>query len=299
MPPEKIVSVVKFIAKKSIDLHNERMVSREVFSFRLIGTAVGNSNIIDLYEVSEDENNVYLLMELLQGGELFSRIADKGKYTERDAANIVVSMLSSLAICHQLNVTLRDVKPENFVFGSEESGSDAKLASFSIAHHSEDPLALCKTICGTPMYVEPEVLLRQPNRPQVDLWSLRVILFIMLVGYPTFYDNGLIQLVKKIKYRPVKFEGPGWHLISDQGKNFLSNLLEKDASSRMTSQKALENDWFKNQWIAATENVLHGGQTNIKSFVSRNRWKAAIQNVKAMNRFSQMVNVPRCNDSTA
>lgn len=292
--PEKIVSAVKVISKKSLDLYNDRMVSREVFSFRLLDMAGGHNHIVELYEVSEDDDNVYLVMELLEGGELFARIAEKGQYTERDAANLVVSMLAGLSFCHRLNLTHRDVKPENFVFGSCDSdGTDVKLTDFGIAHYSEDPSALCKTLCGTPLYVAPEVLLRQPYGPEADLWSLGVIVYIMLVGYPPFDDKDLVQLVKKIKYRPVSFDGPEWTLISEEGKQFLSNLLDKDASNRMTAHQALEHDWLRNNCQAATTNVLSATQTNIKSFVSRNRWKAAIQSVKAMNRIHKMVTLSR------
>ncbi|CAN8069559.1 unnamed protein product, partial [Agarophyton chilense] len=293
-PPENRLAAIKIISKRNADMYNEKMVSREVFSFRLLELAGGHANIVELYEVCEDDENVYLVMELLQGGELFVRIAERGQYTERDAANLVVSMLASLAFCHRHNLTHRDVKPENFVF-TEPNGDDAdvKLTDFGIAYYSEDPTALCKTLCGTPLYVAPEVLLRQPYGAEADLWSLGVIVYIMLVGYPPFDDNDIVQLVKKIKFRPVKFDGPEWKLISSQAKEFLANLLDKDASNRMTAQQALEHDWLRNNCEAATMNVLDVAQSNIKSFVNRKRWRQAIQGVKAMNRLHRMIELSR------
>ncbi|CDF38320.1 Serine/threonine protein kinase [Chondrus crispus] len=288
--PEHGLAAVKIIRKGHDGVYNEKMVSREVFSFRLLEMAGGHDNIVEMYEVYEDCENVYLVMELLAGGELFQRISERGQYTERDAANLVVSMLASLACCHRLNLTHRDVKPENFVFGDVEGdGSDLKLTDFGIAHYSEDPSALCKTLCGTPLYVAPEVLLRQPYGPEADVWSLGVIVHIMLVGYPPFDDNDIVQLVKKIKYRPVKFEGQEWSLISEEGKQFLANLLDKDASSRMTAQQALEHDWLKDSCQAATKNVLGTAQSNIKSFVNRKRWRLAITGVKVLNRFHNAI----------
>lgn len=291
------LAAVKVISKRRPELYNEKMVSREVFSFRLLKMAGGHDNIVEMYEVCEDADNVYLVMELLSGGELFAQISERGQYTERDAANLVVSMLASLACCHRLNLTHRDVKPENFVF-PECNGDDAdvKLTDFGIAHYSEDPSALCKTLCGTPLYVAPEVLLRQPYGPEADLWSLGVIVYIMLVGYPPFDDNDIVQLVKKIKYQTVKFDGTEWVLISEEGKQFLTNLLDKDASNRMTAHQALEHDWLKNNCQAATKNALEVAQTNIKSFVNRKRWRAAIQGVKAMNRIHKMVEMAREED---
>lgn len=291
---DRQVSAVKIISKNNQDIYNERMVSREVFIFRLLNMAGGHPNLVELFEVCEDDNNVYLVMELLEGGELFTRIAERGQYTERDAASLVVSMLSSLQFCHRLNITHRDVKPENFVFASADSdGTDVKLTDFGIAFYSEDPNAVCKTLCGTPLYVAPEVLLRQPYGPEADLWSLGVIVYIMLVGYPPFDDKDLVQLVKKIKYRPVKFDGPEWALISEKGKQFLANLLDKDASNRMTAQQALEHEWLRNNCQAATNNDLLKAQSNIKSFVLRKRWRAAIQGVKAINRMHTLMELSR------
>lgn len=281
---------IKVITKRP-EPFNRRMVEREVFSYRLLEMVGGHENIVKLYEVSEDDDKVYLVMELLEGGELFSRIAERGLYTEKDAANLVVSMLASLCFCHRFNLTHRDVKPENFVF-LKKAGNHAelKLTDFGIAHYSEDPEAVCKTMCGTPLYIAPEVLFRQPYGAEADLWSLGVIVYIMLVGYPPFHDQDMVQLVKKIKYKPVAFEGAEWSLISEHGKNFLLNLLDKDKSNRMTAQQALEHEWLKNNCQLASRNVLEVAQMNIKSFATRKRWKAAAgTGSKALNKGSRMV----------
>lgn len=279
---------IKVITKRP-EAFNRRMVEREVFSYRLLEMVGGHENIVKLYEVSEDDEKVYLVMELLEGGELFSRISERGLYTEKDAANLVVSMLASLCFCHRFNLTHRDVKPENFVF-LKEMGNDAdlKITDFGIAHYSEDPEAVCRTMCGTPLYIAPEVLFRQPYGAEADLWSLGVIVYIMLVGYPPFHDQDMVQLVKKIKYKPVSFDGPEWVLISEQGKSFLSNLLDKDKSNRMTAQQALEHEWLKNNCQAASRNVLEVAQMNIKSFTTRKRWKAAGATSRALSKLKSV-----------
>lgn len=289
------LAAVKVIPKKSND-YNEKMVSREVFSVRLLQMAGGHSNIVEMYEVYEDDDYVYLVMELLAGGELFASITERGRYTERDAASLALSMLAALACCHRLNLTHRDVKPENFVFLTRDgNAADLKLTDFGISHYSEDPSALCKTLCGTPLYVAPEVVLRQPYGPEADIWSLGVIVYVMLVGYPPFDDLDIVELMKKIKFQPVKFDGEGWDLISNEGKHFVAHLLDKDASNRMTAQQAMEHDWLRNNCEAAPPNTLQEAQGKIKEFVSRHLWRTAIQGVRAVNRIQKMVEMSREN----
>jgi len=378
-------TAVKVIAKRPRDAAHALAVSKEVFSYRLLALAGGHEHIVELLEVGEDAANVYMFMELLEGGELFSRISGKSQYTEKDAARLTAAMLSALAFCHRLNITHRDVKAENFVFVSAapEGGvcvggarDDIKLIDFGISHYDEDPNEQCVSLSGTPMYVAPEVLLRQPYRFEVDMWSLvraaasrmscsfggwrfalgsarglgrlgggsgharcsgvtsellpdcdffvapswymlftglpdrfsfpvffvasffsgippcpraaqGIIVYIMLVGNPPFEDTDLVQLVKKVKYRTPSFDGPEWVLISDQGKRFLTNLLDKDPETRMTAEAALHHPWLANRCHAAPHNPLDAAQANIRKFGSRNRWRAVIQGVRALNRIQR------------
>eukprot|EP00168_Porphyra_purpurea_P013450 TRINITY_DN3711_c0_g1_i1.p1 TRINITY_DN3711_c0_g1~~TRINITY_DN3711_c0_g1_i1.p1 ORF type:complete len:701 (-),score=195.64 TRINITY_DN3711_c0_g1_i1:28-2130(-) len=289
-------TAVKVIAKRPRDAAHALAVSKEVFSYRLLALAGGHEHIVELLEVGEDAANVYMFMELLEGGELFSRISGKSQYTEKDAARLTAAMLSALAFCHRLKITHRDVKAENFVFVSAvpEGGvcnggtrDDIKLIDFGISHYDEDPNEQCVSLSGTPMYVAPEVLLRQPYRFEVDMWSLGIIVYIMLVGSPPFEDTDLVQLVKKIKYRTPSFDGLEWVLISAQGKRFLMNLLDKDPETRMTAEAALHHPWLANRCHAAPHNPLDAAQANIRKFGSRNRWRAVIQGVRALNRIQR------------
>lgn len=178
-------AAVKVIDKQLLSADQaERRLWYEVYAFKLLGMSGGHPNIVELLEVGEDAEYVYLCMELLVGGELFSRITDQGQYTEKHAAALVEAMLSALRLCHDLNITHRDVKPENWVF--TDTGPDAvvKLIDFGICFYSEDPTALCRSIIGTPLYVAPEVLLRQPYGPEADLWSLVRCATVRRVGVP-------------------------------------------------------------------------------------------------------------------
>ncbi|KAK1861435.1 hypothetical protein I4F81_004019 [Pyropia yezoensis] len=279
-------AAVKVIDKQLLSADQaERRLWYEVYAFKLLGMSGGHPNIVELLEVGEDAEYVYLCMELLVGGELFSRITDQGQYTEKHAAALVEAMLSALRLCHDLNITHRDVKPENWVF--TDTGPDAvvKLIDFGICFYSEDPTALCRSIIGTPLYVAPEVLLRQPYGPEADLWSLGVIVYIMLSGRPPFDDIDQVKLIKKIKYHSVEFAGRDWVLISEEGKDFLSRLLHKDPSDRMDAKQALKHRWLKNNRNeATTANLFNVAQTNVIRYNAMKRWKAAIHLVQALNR---------------
>jgi len=166
-------AAVKIIDKRVLaSAQAEKRLWFEVYAFKLLRFSGGHPNIVELLEVGEDDESVYLCMELLVGGELFSRITDQGQYTEKHAAALVEAMLHALSICHQLNITHRDVKPENWVFTDTGPEAVVKLIDFGICFYSEDPNALCRSIIGTPLYVAPEVLLRQPYGPEADMWSL-------------------------------------------------------------------------------------------------------------------------------
>lgn len=179
-------AAVKVIDKQLLSADQaERRLWYEVYAFKLLGVSGGHPNIVELLEVGEDAENVYLCMELLVGGELFSRITDQGQYTEKHAAALVEAMLSALRRCHDLNITHRDVKPENWVFTDKGPEAVVKLIDFGICFYSEDPTALCRSIIGTPLYVAPEVLLRQPYGPEADLWSLVRWATVRRVGVPS------------------------------------------------------------------------------------------------------------------
>ena len=140
-----------------------------------------------------------LVLSLLEGGELFDRIIDKGHFTEKDASNQFVQMLSALSYLHDKNIVHRDLKPENLLYQTKDDNSAIKLIDFGLAGSLNT--GLLKTPCGTPNYVAPEILRQKPYDTKVDMWSIGVILYIILCGFPPFYDeqDDLGRLYKKIK----------------------------------------------------------------------------------------------------
>jgi len=206
-----------------------------------------HNNILQLHEIYEDDENVYIVMELIEGSELFDRIVEKGFYSERDAINIVKQIVCAVSYLHDIGVVHRDLKPENLLCSGHGENEIVKIADFGLSkfHSDEDKLM---TSCGTPGYVAPEVLLSERYDKSVDMWGIGVITYILLAGYPPFYDEndnedetGLFEKVINVEY---DFEDECWDEISDLAKEFISALLQRVPSNRLTATQALEHPWL-------------------------------------------------------
>mmetsp|Transcript_2672 Transcript_2672/g.11791 ORF Transcript_2672/g.11791 Transcript_2672/m.11791 type:complete len:347 (-) Transcript_2672:2027-3067(-) len=268
---------IKMISKKGPH-YNERAVAREVFIWRLLMETGGHENIVNMYEVGEDESRVYLTMECLTGGPLQDLLVTNRDLREDKVASIAQQMLESVKRCHDLRIVHRDIKPENYVFSSENwEESKLALTDFGISFYSVDPNALCSTQVGTPLYVAPEVLYREPYGAEADIWSIGVIIHILLRGQPPFEqgtDGELQTLLKQIKYQTVKFDGPSWIFVSDNAKNFLTGLLQKDPQKRLTAAEALKHPWIVHTAKHRTPSnaAIANARLNIGAFFARKRW---------------------------
>ncbi|KAJ3413157.1 hypothetical protein HDV05_008360 [Chytridiales sp. JEL 0842] len=217
----------------------ESMIETEVN----ILVKVRHENIIQLYEMFEIDNKIYLVMELVTGGELFDDIVSRGKYTEVDAAKIVHKMLLAIDYLHSLGIAHRDLKPENLLLSHK--GADAKImiSDFGLSKIFDEDEVM-KTACGTPGYVAPEVLRKKGYGREVDLWSLGVITYILLCGYPPFYDQNNVALFKQIMSGKYEFDRPWWDNISEKAKDFIRHLLVLDPAQRYTARMALNHPYI-------------------------------------------------------
>ncbi|KAJ3135406.1 calcium calmodulin-dependent protein kinase type 1G, partial [Irineochytrium annulatum] len=219
----------------------ESMIETEV----KILLRVRHENIIQLYEMYEIESKIYLVMELVTGGELFDEIVRIGKYTEADAAKMVTKILLAIDYLHAQGVAHRDLKPENLLLSDKSPRSKIMISDFGLSKiFSEDEVM--RTACGTPGYVAPEVLRRQGYGREVDLWSLGVITYILLCGYPPFYDQNNVELFRQIMAGRYEFDRPWWDNISDTAKDFIRKLLVLDPRSRFTARAALNHPFIVN-----------------------------------------------------
>ncbi|PRP79974.1 hypothetical protein PROFUN_05950 [Planoprotostelium fungivorum] len=228
---------VKIIQKKFIKLH---LLEREI----QIMKQLKHDHILPLIEVYENKDNIYLVLELVTGGELFDRIVERGNYNEKDASGIVAQILGAVSYLHSQGVVHRDLKPENLLCTNRGDGVHIFVADFGLSRVFQDREQL-NTYCGSPEYVAPEVLACVPYEKAVDLWSVGVITYILLTGFLPFYDKNHALLFEKIQN--VDYNWEDCPEVSPNAKHFIQHLLVKDPKRRYTAEVAMNHPWIKNR----------------------------------------------------
>ena len=185
-------------------------------------TLRGHPNIIALYEVYEDPEDFHMVMELVTGGELFDRIVEKHFYSENEARVALKQLVSALSYCHGLGIAHRDIKPENLMYFNKAEDAVLKLVDFGFAYqldyaHGES----MRSMLGTPGYIAPEILKKQPYTRAVDVWSTGVVAFVCLCGYPPFYDQNTQAEYRKIMKGQYKFQEE-FGVMFKEGRSFVS-----------------------------------------------------------------------------
>ena len=207
-------------------------------------THVDHPNIVKLFEVYEDLDSYSLVMELMTGGELFDTILEKEQFSEREAAETVRPIIDAINYCHSLNIIHRDIKPENLLFSTKVPSTRViKVSDFGLARFISNE-TLATTTCGTPGYVAPEILEQKPYGKECDYWSIGVVLYILLCGFPPFYDEDNMILFEKIKHGKYDFPSPVWDQISAEAKDIIKNLLIVDPSKRWNCEQLLRHPWI-------------------------------------------------------
>jgi len=271
----KIIDKKKFGAKKE----ELAMIQTEIEIMRMIE----HPNIISLHEVFEDKTTkkIYLVMELVTGGELFDRIVEKGSYSEKDASELISKVISAVRYLHKKGIIHRDLKPENLLYASQEEDAEIKLADFGLSKivGLDEEAAVTNTTCGTPGYVAPEVLRMKGYDKSVDMWSIGVILYILLCGFPPFYEENTAKLFQTIMDGKYDFPDPEWTNISDSAKDLIQRSLTVDSKKRITADEALEHPWILG--YTAKEDKLDNSVIDKlkRSQTARRRLKGAINAV--------------------
>ncbi|XP_010523218.1 PREDICTED: CDPK-related kinase 8 isoform X2 [Tarenaya hassleriana] len=216
-------------------------VRREVKILRALS---GHNNLVHFYDAFEDNENVYVVMELCEGGELLDRIlARGGKYSEDDSKTVLIQILSVVAFCHLQGVVHRDLKPENFLYSSKEENSQLKAIDFGLSDFVR-PDERLNDIVGSAYYVAPEVLHRSYTT-EADVWSIGVMAYILLCGSRPFWartESGIFRAVLKAD---PSFDESHWPSLSPEAKDFVKRLLYKDPRKRMTASQALMHPWIR------------------------------------------------------
>lgn len=245
---------IKFIEKRYVEKDELILLSREIDIMK----KVQHRNILRLYEIYETESHLSLVMELVNGGELFYKIVDKGSYTEGEARDVIRQLVEGVDYLHNKGFAHRDLKPENLLCSESDEGVVIKIADFGLSKGFGNGSRL-ETHCGTPDYAAPEVLRMEGSYDkEVDLWSVGVITYVILCGFPPFYGKTQTQLFERILNAEYDFPDPEWTHISNQAKDFIQHLLVLDLDKRYKTQQCLEHPWLKGEGGGAEGNINIG-----------------------------------------
>ncbi|CAM9642609.1 unnamed protein product [Phaeothamnion confervicola] len=228
-------------------------------------------------------------MEQMKGGELFDRIVQKQFYNEKDARDVLKVLLEAVKYCHDRNIAHRDLKPENLLLVSADDDSLIKVADFGFARPVDS--GGLRTQCGTPGYVAPEILKGESYGLQVDMWSIGVIMYILLGGYPPFHDDNQAtqaKLYQKIKKGKVVFHEQYWGQVSDDAKDLIRKMLTLAPPDRITAADALRHPWLAGDDATLQQYDLGGNLEQLKLFNARRKFKSAIQSVMMAQRLRKL-----------
>ncbi|XP_050203364.1 CDPK-related kinase 6 [Mercurialis annua] len=234
----KIISKAKMTTAISIE-----DVRREV---KLMKALSGHKHMIKFHDAFEDANNVYIVMELCEGGELLDRILSRGgRYTEEDAKTIILQILSVVAFCHLQGVVHRDLKPENFLFTTRDEDAPLKIIDFGLSDYIRPDQRL-NDIVGSAYYVAPEVLHRSYS-VEADMWSIGVIAYILLCGSRPFWARTESGIFRSVLRADPNLDDSPWPAVSREAKDFVKRLLNKDHRKRMSAAQALTHPWLRDE----------------------------------------------------
>mmetsp|Transcript_21627 Transcript_21627/g.20774 ORF Transcript_21627/g.20774 Transcript_21627/m.20774 type:complete len:352 (-) Transcript_21627:351-1406(-) len=270
---------IKIVTKSKLSHEDEIALKDEISILKVMN----HVHIIRLYEVFEEPSYYYLVTEQMQGGELFDRIVAKSYYNEKEARDVCKILFEALSYCHSKNVAHRDLKPENLLLMSKNNDSDIKIADFGFAKRTTSSTCLL-TQCGTPGYVAPEILEGIPYGTKADMWSLGVITYILLGGYPPFIESNQKELFRKIRRGQYEFHVEYWGQVSSSAKDLISSLLAVKPEKRLTAEAALGGAWIKGDDALLEGKDLGVNLQEFKKFNGKRKFKAAVNCVIAQHK---------------
>ncbi|OJJ47240.1 hypothetical protein ASPZODRAFT_132212 [Penicilliopsis zonata CBS 506.65] len=269
---------IKIILKKNVRGH-EDMVYDELELLQ----ALNHPNIVHFVDWFESKDKFYIVTQLATGGELFDRICDYGKFTEKDASQTIRQVLEAVNYLHERNIVHRDLKPENLLYLTRAADSPLVLADFGIAKMLETPTEVLTSMAGSFGYAAPEVMMKQGHGKAVDMWSLGVITYTLLCGYSPFRSENLSDLIEECRAGRIIFHERYWRDVSQDAKDFIISLLQPDPAKRPTSEEALKQVWLTGE-TASDRDLL----PEIKAYIARSRLRRGIEIVKLANRIEAL-----------
>uniref|UniRef100_A0A6Q2Z5Z2 calcium/calmodulin-dependent protein kinase n=1 Tax=Esox lucius TaxID=8010 RepID=A0A6Q2Z5Z2_ESOLU len=256
----------KIINTKKLSARDHQKLEREARICRLLKHPnIGKKTIIT--------SHIPYNIDLVTGGELFEDIVAREYYSEADASHCIQQILESVHHCHVNGIVHRDLKPENLLLASKLKGAAVKLADFGLAIEVQGDQQAWFGFAGTPGYLSPEVLRKDPYGKPVDMWACGVILYILLVGYPPFWDEDQHRLYQQIKAGAYDFPSPEWDTVTPEAKDLINKMLTINPSKRISSTEALKHPWICQRSTVAS--MIHRQETVecLKKFNARRKLK--------------------------
>eukprot|EP00618_Florenciella_parvula_P002270 CAMPEP_0119465910 /NCGR_PEP_ID=MMETSP1344-20130328/816_1 /TAXON_ID=236787 /ORGANISM="Florenciella parvula, Strain CCMP2471" /LENGTH=289 /DNA_ID=CAMNT_0007498195 /DNA_START=183 /DNA_END=1049 /DNA_ORIENTATION=- len=265
---------VKHIQKREDSTFEIEMLRREAQILR----GVHHAHIPIVYDYIEEPSpsgSCYLILPMFHGGDMLERILKKSghHFDEDTAVNLILDITKTMVYLHSVGVVHRDIKPENIIFETEEDTSGMQLIDFGFAASGVVGQSLT-TACGTPQYAAPEILNGVPHGKEVDCWSLGVVTYVLLCGFPPFYHEDEQVLFRQIKSGRFEFPTPHWDPITESAKDFICKLLVVDPEKRMTMDEAKQHSWLGPRRRSTIHLPLV--HSEVKKFRSRERWNTAM-----------------------
>lgn len=273
----KVVTKSKLTKEDEIALKDEIQVLKDL----------KHEHIIRLYDVFEENSYWYLVTEQMKGGELFDRIVSKSYYNEKEARDVCEILFKSIGYIHERSIAHRDLKPENLLLLSESDDSQVKIADFGFAKKCLSPNSLT-TQCGTPGYVAPEILEGVAYDTKSDMWSLGVIIYILLGGYPPFIEQNQRELFRKIRRGQYEFHEEYWGSVSADAKDLISKLLTVDPAKRLSAEEALKHKWMVQDGAILAAADLGTNLTELRKYNAKRKFKAAVNAIIIANKMTSL-----------
>lgn len=285
---------IKIINKDSYDVREMQFVMREV----KIMMKIAHDNIVNTYDIFDSMKHLHLVIEYMEGGELFDIIADQGHLSEQRASQVVREIIKGVDYLHEVGVVHCDIKPENILCKSQQWPLQVKLCDFGLANfYDKYNNSTMTAMIGTPGYVAPEVIKREPYGPPVDMWACGVVLYVMLSGRMPFYGRDDIECLRRTASGEYTFPDREWKDVSADAKSLVRSLLQIRPERRLTAKAALQH-----KWLALPQNLsnvlLHNDLSGIHSKMRR-KFRKAVTAVRTIEQMRGLISglQPAANDS--
>jgi serine/threonine protein kinase len=284
---------VKVCDKTKLGKEDLLALQQEISILHSLG---GHEHIIQLYDVYHDPDKCYLVMEYMAGGELLESVIALKKYSEKKAMLACAQILKALQFCHERKIAHRDIKLENILLThsvDKEGGVDnihpswIKVGDFGFAITPAESHSGLKTRLGSPSYVAPEILMGKSYGYAVDMWSVGVLVYTLLCGYPPFRSKDPEQVKRFIRRCRFEFHDEYWGNVSEEAKDFISSLLTLDPSKRLSASAARKHPWFNR--LLGSDVIVHTlDQDRLRLFNIKSKLRTAVFTVVAVNKFTSL-----------